>query len=579
MSDHIEIEGQPGTVTQGVDVVVLGSGAAGLVAAIAAADSGASVALVEKSDLIGGTTAMSGGIIWMPVNHLQAPAGIEDSREQALAYLEALSLGKIDSDMAATLVDTGPEALRYLAERTPCSFHLIRGYPDYHPEHPGGLPGGGRSLDNGLFSYNELGDWAARVRNDRGAHPIMLTETPLGGASQMPPTDVLVARAKRSEFGMGLALTGALLRGLLDRGVEPMLGAPAARLITVDPAGDPTGRRADGAAAAPGEHGAGDGDAKVSVRGVELADGRMISAGAVIIATGGFEWNPELTAAFLRGPMTAPAGAPTNTGDGLTMAMEAGARLGNMSSAWWVPVVRVPGEESFGHPRVRLILLERTRPGSIMVNSAGTRFTNEAGNYNAMGGAFHTFDPSGFTYPNLPCWLVFDHRHKLSYDVAGAPPGPDAPDWMNRAETLDELAAAIGVPAPALGATVARFNADAAQGRDTEFGRGDSAYDTFNGDQRIAGVGATLGPLETAPYYATEIELGTLGTNGGPKTDTRCRVLANAGGVIGGLYAAGNAMAAPTGMLYGGAGGTLGPAITTGFIAGRDAARTVTAGR
>ena len=542
------------------DVVVLGSGAAGLVAAMAAADSGASVALVEKSDLIGGTTAMSGGIIWMPVNHLQAPAGIADSREQALAYLDALSLGQIDSDMAATLVDAGPEALRYLDEHTPCQFHLIEGYPDYHPSHPGGLPGGGRSLDNALFSYDELGDWAQRIRNDRGAHPIMLTETPLGGASELPPADVLVARAQRNEFGMGLGLTGALLRGLLDRGVEPMLRAPAARLITHEPTGQSRP----------------DAEASVRVRGVELADGRVIRAGAVIIATGGFEWNSELTAAFLRGPMTAPAGAPTNTGDGLNMAMEAGARLGNMSSAWWVPVVRVPGEESFGHPRVRLILLERTRPGSIMVNGAGVRFTNEAGNYNAMGGAFHTFDPARFGYPNLPCWLVFDHRHKVSYDVAGVPPGVDAPSWMACAETLEGLAAEIGVPAPALASTVARFNVDASQGRDTEFGRGDSAYDTFNGDQRIPGIGATLGPLETAPYYATEIELGSLGTNGGPKTDTRCRVLANAGGVIDGLYAAGNAMAAPTGMLYGGAGGTLGPAITTGFIAGRDAARTVT---
>ncbi len=548
-----------------VDVVVMGGGAAGLVAAIAAADGGASVALVEKSDLVGGTTAMSGGIIWMPVNHLQAEAGIADSRSQALAYLQALSLGRIDSDMVATLVDTGPEALRYLDEHTPCGFHLIRGYPDYHPEHPGGLPGGGRSVDNALFSFDELGDWAACVRNDRGAHPIMLTETPLGGATELPPAEVLAERARRGEHGMGLALVGALLRGVLDRGIAPLLRAPARRLITQDHSADPGGS---------GAHGP---DSGARVRGIELVDGRVIRAGAAIIATGGFEWNPELTAAFLRGPMTAPAGAPTNTGDGLSMAMWAGARLDNMSSAWWVPVVRVPGEHSFGHPRVRLILLERTRPGSIMVNALGKRFTNEAGNYNAMGGAFHTFDAAGFCYPNLPCWLVFDHRHKLSYDVAGAPPGSEAPSWMARADTLDELAGKIGVPARSLEATVARFNTDTATGSDTEFGRGDSAYDTFNGDRRIAGVGATLGPLDEPPYYAVEIELGALGTNGGPKTDTRCRVLASAGGVIDGLYAAGNAMAAPTGMAYGGAGGTLGPAITTGFIAGRDAARTVAA--
>ena len=563
-------ENRGGDVPHEVDVVVMGSGAAGLVAAITAADSGASVALVEKSDLIGGTTAMSGGIIWMPVNHLQAEAGIADSREQALAYLEALSLGQIDSDMAATLVDTGPEALRYLAERTPCQFHLIPGYPDYHPEHPGGLPGGGRSVDNALFSFSELGDWAACVRNDRGPHPIMLTETPLGGATELPPAEILAARAKRHEFGMGLALVGALLRGLLDRGVEPVLQAPALRLVTEEL---PAGSSADGSDNTGSDRTDSDriGTA-VRVRGVELADGRVIRSRAAIIATGGFEWNPELTAAFLRGPMTAPAGAPTNTGDGLTMAMQAGARLGNMSSAWWVPGVRVPGEESFGHQRTRLILLERTRPGSIMVNASGSRFTNEAGNYNAMGGAFHTFDPSGFCFPNLPCWLIFDHQHKLSYDVAGVPPGPTTPSWMTRAETLDKLAAAISVPARQLEDTVAAFNADAAQGRDTEFGRGESAYDTFNGDQRIAGVGATLGPLVTPPYYAVEIELGALGTNGGPKTDTRCRVLANTGGVIDGLYAAGNAMAAPTGLLYGGAGGTLGPAITTGYIAGRDAA-------
>lgn len=533
--------------TEHFDVVVLGTGAAGMTAAAAAADEGARVGLFEKSDLVGGTTSMSGGIIWMPNNHLQEQAGIEDSRDAALAYLESLSLGQIDSDMAATFVDEGPEAIRWVEENTPCAFHIVDGYPDYHPEHPGGMPGGGRSLDNALFAFPELGEWAARVRNQRGAHPVKLTDTPLGGATEMPAPEVLAERVAAGLHGMGLGLTGALLKACLDRGIEPALNTRATKLLVDE-------RR---------------------VRGVafETDTGTAkVSAGAVIVATGGFEWNDDLVRTFLRGPMTGPAGAPTNTGDGLVMAMDAGARLGNMRNAWWVPVARVPGEEAWGAPSVHLILLERTRPGAIMVNGHGRRFANEAGNYNALGGAFHAFDPAAFTYPNQPCWLVFDHAHKQRYDVAGFRAGDEVPDWMATGDTPEALAEAIGVDPATLAATIARFNDHAARGEDPDYGRGVSAYDTFNGDRTLPGVQATLGPLTTPPYHAIRIESGALGTNGGPKTDTRGRVIALDGGVISGLYAAGNVMAAPTGMVYGGAGGTLGPAITFGWIAGRDAA-------
>jgi succinate dehydrogenase/fumarate reductase flavoprotein subunit len=213
-----------------------------------------------------------------------------------------------------------------------------------------------------------------------------------------------------------------------------------------------------------------------------------------------------------------------------------------------------------------------------MVNGQGRRFTNEAQNYNAMGGAFHAFDPAAFNYPNLPCWLIFDHAHKMRYDVAGCPAGETVPDWMHTGATPQELAASIGVDPEVLTATVARFNEYAAQGEDPDFGRGVSAYDTFNGDRSLPGVEATLGALDNWPLYAVRIESGSLGTNGGPKTDTRGRVVARDGGIIAGLYAAGNVMAAPTGMVYGGAGGTLGPALTFGWLAGRDAAEFVSAG-
>ena len=356
------------------DVIVLGSGAAGLTAALAASDNGASVAIFEKSPFLGGTTAMSGGVVWMPNNHHQMEHEIDDSRELALSYLESLSLGQIDSDMAATYVDRGPEMLKWVEENTPCSFHIVEGYPDYHPEHPGGMKNGGRSLDNALFPLTELGEWANKIRNDGMRRPVMITETPLGGATVPPPREVMKARAERNESGMGLALVAALLKGILDRGIEPQTESRANRLLK-----DETG-----------------------IYGVSINSGgyekEVIAKKGVIIATGGFEWNPELVRTFLRGPMTAPAGNPENTGDGLEMAMEAGARLGNMRNAWWVPVTRIPGEDLFGHPSSRLIISERTRPHSLMVNKYGVRFTNEAGNYNAMGGAFHTFDPQKFEY-------------------------------------------------------------------------------------------------------------------------------------------------------------------------------------
>jgi succinate dehydrogenase/fumarate reductase flavoprotein subunit len=535
------------TVSASHEVVVLGSGAAGLTAALAASSAGADVAVFEKSDLIGGTSAMSGGIIWMPNNHLQEAAGIADSRADALAYLDALSLGQIDSDMAAAFVDNGPTMLRWLAAHTRCGFHLVPGYPDYHPEHPGGKPGGGRSVDNALFSFLELGEWAGQIRNQRGVNPVMLVETPLGGAVELPSRETLAGRIERQEQGMGLALVGALLASCLDRGVTLVAGTRATQLVLTD------GR----------------------VSGVRTSDAqgeRTVAARAVIIATGGFEWNEDLCRTFLRGPMTGPAGAPSNTGDGLLMAMAAGARLGNMRNAWWVPVTRVPGETEWGAPKVRLVLLERTRPGSLMVNREGVRFCNEAGNYNAMGGVLHAFDPALFTYPNQPCWLIFDHAHKRRYDVSAAPAGDDAPGWMPTGATLAELAERIGVPGAALEATVARFNEHAARGEDPDFGRGTSAYDTFNGDHSQPGVAATLGPLTTPPFHAIPIESGSLGTSGGPKTDTRGRVIALDGGFIPGLYAVGNAMAGPTGMVYGGAGGTLGPAMTFGWLAGLDAA-------
>jgi 3-oxosteroid 1-dehydrogenase len=529
------------------DVVVLGTGAAGLTAALAAADAGASVGLFEKAPLIGGTTCLSSAVAWLPNNRFAAAAGVQDSREDALAYLESLSHGLILPEMAEAFVDNVAPMLDWLESRTPLHMRLVAGFPDYHPEHPGGKPQGGRSIEPELFSFDQLGAWADQLIGK--TRPMMVGETPIGGGTGFLSPEVEAQRSNERIEGLGRAMVGALLRGCLDHGIEPVVNARARELVTTD--GRVTGVRFDGP----------DGPFEVSARG------------GVVIATGGFEWDKGLVRDFLRGPMEYPATVPTNTGDGLRMAMKVGAMLGNMREAWWVPVCQLPGQQTYGEQAVYLVQRERTVPRSIMVNRDGVRFTNEASNYNALGGAFHQLDASRFDYINSPCWVVYDAGHVAEYGGFGSPPGGEVPSWITRASSLGELAELIGVPGDALESTVAQWNGYVLDGDDPDFGRGNSAFDGYVGDRRYyPDKGCTFGLLDTAPYYAVQLHSSTLGTKGGPRTNTGSAVLNVDGDVIPGLYAAGNAMAGPTGMVYGGAGGTLGPALVFGYLAGLGAA-------
>jgi succinate dehydrogenase/fumarate reductase flavoprotein subunit len=283
-------------------------------------------------------------------------------------------------------------------------------------------------------------------------------------------------------------------------------------------------------------------------------------ADAVVLATGGFERDPDLARAFLRGPMLAPVGAPTARGDGLRMAMAAGADLGLMSEAWWCPAATLPGDAIDGEPMHRLILTERARPGCLLVNGRGVRFVDEAQNYNDLGRALQNFEPTSFSFPNVPAWLVFDGRYRRTYRLGPLSRRDPDPEWLSRGESLRELASAIDVPAEALEATVERFNDGAVRGEDPDFGRGSFPYDRFIGD---------LGPLDEPPFYAFRVLPGCLGTKGGPRTDADGRVLSIVDGEpIPGLYAAGNTAASPFGLAYPGAGGTLGPALVFGVRAG-----------
>jgi 3-oxosteroid 1-dehydrogenase len=536
-----------------VDVIILGTGAAGLAAALAAHEAGASVALIERWGRIGGTSAISGGVIWVADNPRMRAAGMEDSRADALAYFRSLDHGDLVDETLEAFIDKGPEALTFLEDIGALSVSVLPDYPDYYLDRPGAKPQGSRALDHDLFDLGDLGEWAATIYAIEEPKPLMLRETPLGGATAMPPLEVLGQRVAARQCGFGQAMVARLLKACLTRGIEPILGVETRRLTK------------DGA----------------RITGIEgERNGRpfaMTARRGVILSTGGFEWDEDLRQTFLRGPVTAPASPPTGTGEGLKLAMAAGAKLGNMTSAWWAPTLVQPDAPwASGEQRAQIILIERTVPHSIMINRSGKRFCNEAANYSALGGVFHQFDPRSYDYLNLPAWLIFDAQYAARYPIGTRQPGQPIPAWVMRAYTLEGLAGQIGVDGGALTATVARFNAHADAGEDPDFGRGTSAYDHFYGDRSRAketeGAAVTLGAIREAPFYAVEIASGLLGTNGGPRTDGQARILGHDGAPIPGLLGAGNAIACPTGGIYAGAGGTLGPALTFGYIAGRTAA-------
>ncbi|WP_241473946.1 FAD-dependent oxidoreductase [Mycolicibacterium neoaurum] len=531
----------PDSWDQEFDVVVLGSGGAGLSAALTAAVNGARVAVYEKASTVGGTTAVSGGIVWIPAH--DRLDGTELSVEDALRYLAAQSLGAMDRDLVETFVRTGPVMLEYLERHSNLRFDIAEGFPDYKPELPGGQPGGGRSLNARPFDLATLGDWRDRITS----FPVDFSNVGID-AETKARIHAAVDDLDGDYCVAGTALIAGLLMGLLDRGVEPVTDARALEL-----------------------YGSAEGITGVRIRHAGR-DIRVRSHQAVILATGGFEWDPQLVEAFLRGPMRGAVSPPNNIGDGLRMAMAHGADLANMGEAWWVPVVQIPGDTLGGEPRSRSVRLERTRPRSIIVNRTGKRFLNEAGEYNSMAGPFHHLDPRT-GYLNDPAWIVFDDQHLKRYGFLGIEPGGEAPDWFNASATLEELGAATGIDAAGLKRTLDAWNENVERERDPDFDRGASAYDGYWGDPAAASPALrTLGPLDTPPYYAVPVAIGAMGTKGGPRTDRDGRVLHVSGQPIPGLFAAGNAMAGVTGKAYGGAGGTLGPAMTFGYRTGYTAA-------
>jgi len=558
------------TTTETYDVVVAGSGAAGMMAAVRASELGLKVLVLEKAHKFGGTSATSGGVIWIPNHGL----GTDDSRAETLRYLEAVTSGPIRRDRLEAFVDTGPEMVAFLKTIGMQPFWMP--WPDYFAEAAGARAD--RSVVFPLYDGRQLGDRFPLMREQFTRFKLMNRYTmdfaeaftistraagwhkTLAQVTGRYWRDLATRRITRRDrwFSLGAALIGPLYKRLLDRGVEVRLGATVEKLVY-------TGGRVSG----------------VEVRRL----GRLSTVTAnhgVIVCAGGFEWNQNLRDRFFTIPgdrrwSSTPEEA--NRGEVLQAGLAIGAATEFTETGWWVPTMSVPIKNVSNFEEIHQAVFDVGRPHSVCVNRNADRFVNEACGYDRFGNAMMADQLA--TGANTPCWLVFDATFRRKFTAGGVMPTAIMPDrkipvdWWDhyifRADTLDALAGKLDLDAAKLRSTVERMNSYAATGTDAEFGRGSTAYDRNFGDPALK-PNPCLGVIGKAPFYAIQVNLGDLGTKGGLKADAKARVLDEAGQPIPGLYAAGNASGSPFGNCYPGAGGTIGPAMVFGYIAANDAA-------
>lgn len=528
-----------------VDVLVLGSGAAGLVAALTAARQGLSVAVLEKTDRLGGTSAMSGAGTWIPANHHAAAAGIADSAEAALEYLHAAApagWAEQEAPLWQAFVEAAPRMLRFVEENTPLRFALTP-EPDPLRTLPGALPRG-RMLSPLPLSRWRAGRHALRIRRSTipeifTYHEAVTTDLyhrPYRTAFELWPR--LLWRLLTNSRGKGTALVTGLLRGCLDAGVRVVLQAEALAL-TQDAMGAVTG-------------------ARIRRQGREES---WTARAGVVLATGGFEWDPAQLQRHFPGPVDYRGSPPANTGDGQRMAAAAGAALARMDQATFTPSVPTRYE---GHLLAQPVPFH-TEPYAMLVDRSGRRFVNEL-TFN-IGEVLDRRDAAGQPL-HLPAWVITDSRMLEVPPVRWAAAAD--PAWLRRADRLEDLARQTGLPHDALADSVARFNAAALAGEDAEFGRPARADAASAGDKRRR---AGIKPIDRPPYLAMPFSRAILGTKGGARTNARAEVLRPDGSIIPGLYAAGLAMANPIGTRNVGTGTTIGPNMAWGYIAGRSLAQ------
>jgi 3-oxosteroid 1-dehydrogenase len=534
-----------------VDVVIAGAGSAGLACAVVAAVEGLSVLVLEKGDLVGGTTAMSGGGAWFPANRHTSEVGVEDSPEEALEYLRACTGANAEDEILVALVEHGPATVEYLEDRAGVFFRpwpSVGGTIDYRPWLPGAKHGG-RTLDPGKFTVADLGEWGHRIRiGASGGWLIDKLDYYAQQLHTLPPAPGQEGRTRPHQrgtddtgpiehYGSGTALIARLLKAALENGASVVTSAPARELIVQDGA----------------------------VIGVQASrDGEpwfVRARRGVVMTTGGFGQNEELKRMWLTRPMEHTCEPDTVTGDGHLMGVAIGAQLAQLD-AWWMPKLRI-GDEPQGSREDRIL------PHSIIVNQAAKRFVNEAANYHDVCEAFGTTE--GGWPRNLPAWLLFDSQARENYILfSGKVPPGDPPAWLTVADSVEELATRLGLEPAVLAETIERFNGFARDGHDPDFHRGENGWDRAWGDPKNL-PNPSLGTLAKPPFYAVEVISGALATKGGLRVNAAGQVLSAAAPFepIPGFYAAGNCSNAGPPVSYPGPGATIGAAMTFGYIIAR----------
>jgi succinate dehydrogenase/fumarate reductase flavoprotein subunit len=539
-------------------VVVVGSGSAGFTAALAAKEAGLEPTIVESTSLLGGSSAMSGGGLWIPNSPLMLKAGVRDSYKDAKLYMDTVigDVGPASSPQRReTFLREGPRMVEWLAGLG-FRWSYTPGYADYYPELPGGSVEG-RCVEPDFFDLKKLGSWQDKLNISLPIPLHTLDAAQLSLALRtfsafLHTANVIGIRTIGSMLigkklaGLGGALIGQLLYLAVQRSIPIWVDSPMIELIQEN-------------------------DTVAGVIVEKEGKKTAIRAGAVILAAGGFPHNDEMRQKYHPHPITTDwtVASAGNLGGAIQAGMAIGAATALMDDAWWGPVfIDSKGQAQF-------MLWERSAPFGIIVDSSGKRFMNESASYVDCG---HWQYERNQDLPAIPAYLIADARHRKNYLFGMMPPRLTPKEayesgMMVKADSIRDLALACGIDADGLGQTVQRFNQFAATGKDLDFHRGDSAYDRVYSDPKVK-PNPNLGAIEQPPFFAVRVWPGDLGTKGGLLTDEFARVLRKGGSPINGLYAAGNTSASVMGRTYPGAGSTIGPAMVFGMIAGQHAAKT-----
>ncbi|MBW2712581.1 MAG: FAD-binding protein [Deltaproteobacteria bacterium] len=557
-----------------VDLLIVGSGSAGMTAALTAKLEGLNPLIVEKAEHYGGSTAISGGGIWIPNNHLMEEAGIEDSLEKARTYMKHTVGERTPEANQEAFLKHAPKMIQYISKLPHMKFQTTPGLSDYHPERPGGLTHG-RGIETPIFAGAKLGSTFKEQRPIPICAPfgilVTIPEVRKISLAMTNPSHLIdlfkiftrnlfAIVFRRKHFGLGSGLTARLRMSLKEQDVPVWLSTPVREIIFEN------GSSLGAEGSSPG--------AKGSAIGVEVErDGKKIRIRAkkgVVLAAGGFPHNYAMRKKYQKHPVSTEwtLASPDNTGDLIQMGIDAGAAVDLMDDSWGMPTLLAGDVPSFP------LLADRSYPGSIVVNARGRRFTNEAASYVDFVHAMYDEDAEGEL--SIPSFMVMDQRFRSRYFLGPLFPGQTPRKYLEsgyirKADTIEALAEKTGVDPSGLMETVRKFNEFARKGKDLDFGRGESDYDCYYGDPSVK-PNRCLAPIEKPPFYAVKVHPGDLGTKGGLLTNEKAQVLRENGEVIQGLYAAGNTSASVMGHSYPGAGATIGPAMTFGYIAALHAA-------